>query len=110
VYLLRGSAGASPSRCLHRKKTTLKILHGVAFGGGHRVCIGNTFALMEAAIVLAAVGQKYRFTLNKDAKIDVNPMITLLPAHGIPTKLVTRHEYAHSMCRQPNAATEFLFL
>ena len=60
------------------------------FGGGQRVCIGNTFALMEAAIILAAVGQKYQFTLMPDAIIDVNPQITLLPLHGIPATLQRR--------------------
>ena len=61
------------------------------FGGGPRICIGNTFALMEAAIILAAVGQKYRFTLSPNANINVNPQITLLPAHGIPTTLSLRN-------------------
>ena len=60
------------------------------FGGGQRVCIGNTFALMEAAIILAAVGQRYRFTLDPDAVIDVNPQITLLPKYGIPATLERR--------------------
>ena len=60
------------------------------FGGGQRVCIGNTFALMEAAIILATVGQKYRFTLLPDAVIDVNPQITLLPKNGIPAVLQKR--------------------
>jgi len=60
------------------------------FGGGQRVCIGNTFALMEAAIILAAVGQRFRFTVDRDARIIPKPQITLVPAHGVPTTLSPR--------------------
>lgn len=60
------------------------------FGGGPRVCIGNTFALMEAAVILAAVGQRYKFTLDDGAVIDFNPQITLLPKYGIPATLERR--------------------
>ena len=60
------------------------------FGGGQRICVGNTFALMETAIVLAAVGQRYRFTLDPDAVIGIKPQITLLPANGIPATLERR--------------------
>jgi cytochrome P450 len=60
------------------------------FGGGPRVCIGNTFALMEAAIMLAAVGQKFRFTLEPEPAVDVDPQITLLPLNGIPAVLRRR--------------------
>jgi cytochrome P450 len=60
------------------------------FGGGQRMCVGNTFALMEATIILAAVGQRYRFTLDPDAVIGIKPQITLLPANGIPATLERR--------------------
>ena len=57
------------------------------FGGGQRICVGADFALMEAAIILATVGQRYRFTLDPDAVIEIKPQITLLPAHGMPATL-----------------------
>ena len=60
------------------------------FSGGSRVCIGNTFALTEAAIILAAVGQKYRFTVDPEAVVEPNPQITLQPKYGIPATLQLR--------------------
>ncbi len=60
------------------------------FGGGQRMCVGSSFALMEAVIVLAAVGQRYRFTIESDAVIDLKPQITLLPLAGIPATLELR--------------------
>ena len=60
------------------------------FGGGQRMCVGNNFALMEAAIILAAVGQRYRFTLDPDAVIGIKPQITLLPANPIHVTLQRR--------------------
>ena len=60
------------------------------FGGGQRLCIGNTFALIEATIILAAVGQRYRFTIDPEEVIGIKPQITLLPANGIPVTLQRR--------------------
>jgi cytochrome P450 len=60
------------------------------FGGGPRQCIGNTFALMEASVVLATIGQKFRFQLVPDHKVMPLASITLRPKNGIQVRLETR--------------------
>jgi cytochrome P450 len=60
------------------------------FGGGQRLCIGSHFALMEAAIVLATVGQKFKFTIDPGAVIDLKPQITTAPKYGMPATLALR--------------------
>jgi cytochrome P450 len=53
------------------------------FGGGPRLCIGNTFALMEAEIVLANVLQRHSPALVPGQRVEPEPMVTLRPRHGI---------------------------
>jgi Cytochrome P450 len=60
------------------------------FGGGPRQCIGNTFALMEASVVLATVGQKFRFALVPGHKVTPLASITMRPRNGIRARLETR--------------------
>jgi cytochrome P450 len=60
------------------------------FGGGPRLCIGNTFALMEATLLLATIAQRFRFTLAPGAAVTPLLSVTLRPAHGIPMILSAR--------------------
>jgi len=60
------------------------------FGGGPRQCIGNTFALMEAALVLATIAQKFRFRVVPGHPVETLPSITLRPKHGIQVTLEAR--------------------
>ena len=53
------------------------------FGGGPRVCIGNTFALMEAVLVVAAVARRFRFTAPPGPPVRPRPAITLRPERPI---------------------------
>jgi cytochrome P450 len=47
------------------------------------VCIGNTFALMEARLVLATIAQRYRLTLAPGHVVAAEPLVTLRPRHGM---------------------------
>jgi cytochrome P450 len=60
------------------------------FGGGPRQCIGNSFALMEATLILATVAQKFRFKLVEGHAVKPLASITLRPAHGIRATLEAR--------------------
>jgi cytochrome P450 len=62
------------------------------FGGGPRMCIGNTFALTEGALVLATLMQKYRIELVPDHPVVVDQTFTLRPKYGVKVKL---HERAN---------------
>jgi cytochrome P450 len=53
------------------------------FGGGPRMCIGHGFARMEAALLLAAIMQRYHLELVPGQEIVPQPSITLRPRHGI---------------------------
>jgi cytochrome P450 len=59
----------APERWLDGLAARLPKFAYYPFGGGQRMCIGSHFATIEAAIILATVGQKYRFTLDPDAVI-----------------------------------------
>ncbi len=53
------------------------------FGGGPRICIGNGFAMTETQLVVATVAQRYRLRLVPGHPVELHPLITLRPRHGM---------------------------
>lgn len=53
------------------------------FGGGPRLCIGQSFARMEIVLVLAAIAQRFEFGLVEGQQIKPRPSITLRPDKGV---------------------------
>lgn len=60
------------------------------FGGGTRVCIGEQFAWMEGILLIASIAQHWRMRLVQGHPVDVQPLITLRPRHGMRMTLERR--------------------
>jgi cytochrome P450 len=60
------------------------------FGGGIRRCIGESFALMEAKLLLASIARHWRLRLDPAQRVDVLPRITLRPRYGMRMRLEAR--------------------
>jgi len=60
------------------------------FGGGPRGCIGTSFAMMEAILLLATIAQRFRFETVPDHPVIPVPGFTLRPKFGIKMTLRRR--------------------
>jgi cytochrome P450 len=60
------------------------------FGGGPRVCLGESFAWMEGALVVATLAQRWRMQLVLGHPVEPQPLITLRPKFGMQMRLERR--------------------
>jgi cytochrome P450 len=60
------------------------------FGGGPRVCIGNTFAMTEATLLLARMMQRFRFAALPERPPVPMASLTLRPRGGLFMRVTPR--------------------
>jgi cytochrome P450 len=53
------------------------------FGGGRRICIGQSFALMEMVLMAAIMSQRFTFDVCPDHPVELEATLTLRPKHGL---------------------------
>jgi cytochrome P450 len=53
------------------------------FGGGRRICIGQSFALMEMVLIAAIMSQRFTFDLAPGDAIELEATLTLRPKRGV---------------------------
>ncbi len=85
-----GSAEVRPERFAKDRVGLIPKLAYLPFGGGPRACIGKTFAMMEARLVLATLAQRHRLSLVHGQSLDVKTRITLTPKRGMPMTVSPR--------------------
>ncbi len=60
------------------------------FGGGPRVCIGESFAWMEGVLLIATLAQRWRMHPGPKQRLALQPVITLRPRYGVEMRLEKR--------------------
>jgi cytochrome P450 len=60
----------------------------IPFGMGSRKCVGSSFAMMEATLLLATIARRWRFGL-VPSEVPTHPSITLRPGTAMPARMQT---------------------
>jgi cytochrome P450 len=79
-----------PERFLPEERGRIDRFAYLPFGAGPRVCIGASFSLQEAVIVLATIVRSMRLDLVEGHEIVPVQRITLRPRGGLPMRLTER--------------------
>ncbi len=80
----------NPDRWAEERMKALPKFAYFPFGGGPRICIGASFAMLEIALTLATVAQKYQLHLAPGHTVTPLASITLRPKEGIHVILKQR--------------------
>ena len=83
-----------PDRWLLERSQKLPRFAYFPFGGGPRQCIGTSFAMMEATLLLATIAQQFRFNSVPEHSVVPIPSFTLRPKYGIKMTLQRRQRSA----------------
>jgi cytochrome P450 len=77
-------ASFDPNRFLDHSRETIDRFAYLPFGAGPRICIGATFAIQEACIVVAAIMRHFTLEMAPGHIAWPTLKVTLRPRNGLP--------------------------
>jgi len=83
-------AAFDPDRFVEGRREAIDRFAYLPFGAGPRVCIGASFALQEAMVVLAAIVRRFRVDLVEGHRVVPVHRVTLRPEGGLPMRVARR--------------------
>jgi cytochrome P450 len=81
-----------PDRFMPERRAAIDRFAYLPFGAGPRVCIGASFALQEAVVVLASIVRAARLDLLEGHVVRPLHRVTLRPQGGLPMRLRLRSQ------------------
>ena len=79
-----------PERFLEEAREKIDRFQYLPFGVGHRVCIGERFAMVEAGILIASLMRKVRFDYAGEAAPLPTIRLSMQPEDGMKMRVVAR--------------------
>ncbi|MGK2933028.1 MAG: cytochrome P450 [Solirubrobacterales bacterium] len=76
--------GYDPTRFLPENLKSRPRHAYLPFGAGRRMCVGSTFAIVEATLLAAMISRHITFDIPRGAKIEGEAAITMRPKGGLP--------------------------
>ena len=76
--------GFDPNRFMPGASTDRPKQAYMPFGAGRRICVGSTFAIVEATLLAAMISRRMYFDLPRGAAVEVEAAITQRPRYGLP--------------------------
>lgn len=80
----------NPDRFAPEREKALPKSAYIPFGNGPRVCIGIAFAMMEAKLALAVLGQRFSLSLKPGHPVEPQDKFTLRPKYGMRMRVSVR--------------------
>ena len=81
----------APSQCASRPRYAF-----FPFAGGPHRCIGNEFAMLEGALIVAMISQRYQVRLLPDRRVEPDWGITLRPRDGVWVTITDSAAHQHA--------------